>query len=70
MAQVAVNELVVDLGDDSEAGTPQALLAQALGDQSLAIGYWLPKRTGISTSGAYPSRSPKQGRARRHRGRA
>ena len=42
-AQVAVTRLVVDLGADSEAGTLRARLANALGDRSLAIGYWLPE---------------------------
>src|SRR5205823_2584707 len=39
-AQAAVTKLVVDLGGDSEAGTLRARLAHALGDRSLAIGYW------------------------------
>jgi signal transduction histidine kinase len=42
-SQAAVTELVVDLGDDSETGTLRARLAGALGDQSLAIAYWLPE---------------------------
>jgi signal transduction histidine kinase len=45
-AQVAVTKLVVDLGGDSEAGTLRARLANALGDRSLVIGYWLPEAKG------------------------
>ena len=45
-AQVAVTKLVVDLGGDSEAGTLRARLANALGDRSLVVGYWLPEAAG------------------------
>jgi signal transduction histidine kinase len=45
-AQGAVTKLVVDLGGDSEAGTLRARLANALGDRSLVIGYWLPEAKG------------------------
>src|SRR5215467_4778505 len=47
-AQAAVTRLVVDLGRDSEAGTLRARLAHALGDRSLAIGYWLPEADGYA----------------------
>jgi len=47
-AQAAVTKLVVDLGGDSEAGTLRARLAHALGDRSLAIGYWLPEANGYA----------------------
>ena len=45
-AQVTVTRLVVDLGGASEADTLRARLANALGDRSLAIGYWLPEARG------------------------
>jgi signal transduction histidine kinase len=47
-AQAAVTKLVVDLGGDSEASTLRARLAHALGDRSLAIGYWLPEANGYA----------------------
>ena len=47
-AQAAVTKLVVDLGGDSEAGTLRTRLAHALGDRSLAIGYWLPEANGYA----------------------
>jgi signal transduction histidine kinase len=40
-ADAAVTRLVVDLGEDTEAGTLRGRLARALGDPSLAIAYWL-----------------------------
>jgi signal transduction histidine kinase len=42
-ADAAVTRLVVDLGEDAEAGTLRGRLARALGDPSLAIAYWLPE---------------------------
>jgi signal transduction histidine kinase len=42
----AVTRLVIDLGEDSDAGTLQARLADALGDPSLVIAYWLPETDG------------------------
>jgi signal transduction histidine kinase len=44
--QAAVTKLVVDLGGDADAGTLRTRLAEALGDQSLVIGYWLAERGG------------------------
>jgi hypothetical protein len=41
-AQAAVTKLVVNLGGESEEGTLRARLAHALGDRSLAVGYWMP----------------------------
>jgi signal transduction histidine kinase len=42
-ADAAVTRLVVDLGQDTEVGTLRGQLARALGDQSVAIAYWLPE---------------------------
>ncbi len=39
-----VTGLVVDLGDAAEAGTLRERLANALGDRSLLLGYWLAER--------------------------
>jgi signal transduction histidine kinase len=41
-AQAALTGLVVDLGEPGGAGTLRDRLAQALGDPSLQLGYWLP----------------------------
>jgi signal transduction histidine kinase len=41
--QTAVADLVVELGE-ARSGTVRGQLAQALGDPSLEIGYWLPDR--------------------------
>lgn len=41
--QATVTGLVVDLGDVPEAGMLRERLAAALGDASLAVGYWLPE---------------------------
>jgi signal transduction histidine kinase len=41
-AQATVTGLVVDLGEPGDAGTLRDRLARALGDPSLAVGYWLP----------------------------
>ena len=40
--QATVTGLVVDLGEPGSAGTLRDRLARALGDPTLAIGYWLP----------------------------
>ncbi len=40
----AVSELVSRLGDGQRAGTLRDALADALGDPSLALAYWLPER--------------------------
>jgi signal transduction histidine kinase len=41
--QAAVTDLVVELGE-ARSGTLRGELSRALGDRSLAIGYWLPDR--------------------------
>jgi signal transduction histidine kinase len=41
--QMAVADLVVELGE-ARSGTVRGQLSRALGDPSLAIGYWLPER--------------------------
>src|SRR5439155_1245741 len=40
----AVTRLIVDLGEAAETGTLRDRLAGALGDRSLALGFWLPER--------------------------
>jgi signal transduction histidine kinase len=40
-ADAVVTDLVVDLGTRADTGTLRDLLARALGDQSLVLGYWL-----------------------------
>ena len=42
-AQATVTGLVVDLGDPGSAGTLRERLARALGDPTLAVGYFLPE---------------------------
>ena len=42
-AEAVVTGLVVDLGRRAEGGTLQGTLGRALGDPSLALGYWLPE---------------------------
>jgi signal transduction histidine kinase len=44
--QTAVTDLVVELGE-ARSGTLRGELSRALGDPSLAIGYWLPDRAGF-----------------------
>ena len=63
-AQAAVTKLVVDLGEDSEAGTLRARLAYALGDRSLAIGYWLPTANGYVDERGAPVALPEAGSGR------
>jgi signal transduction histidine kinase len=46
-SQAAVIELVIELGEQAETGTLRDRLAQALGDPSLVVGYW------IEESGSY-----------------
>jgi signal transduction histidine kinase len=41
--EATVTGLVVELGDVPETGTLRQRLAAALGDPSLAVGYWLPE---------------------------
>jgi signal transduction histidine kinase len=61
LAQASVTKLVVDLGDDSDAGTLRARLAHALGDRSLAIGYWLPEANGYVDERGTPVAFPATG---------
>jgi signal transduction histidine kinase len=63
-AQEAVTRLVVDLGDDSDAGTLRARLAHALGDRSLVIGYWLPEANGYVDERGMPFTVPEAGSGR------
>jgi signal transduction histidine kinase len=44
--QATVTGLVVDLGAVPEQGILRERLAAALGDPSLAVGYWIPEETG------------------------
>jgi signal transduction histidine kinase len=59
--QAAVTKLVVDLGQDFEAGTLRARLAHALGDRSLVIGYWLPEANGYADERGHPIELPEAG---------
>jgi hypothetical protein len=43
-AQATVTGLVVDLGEPGSAGTLRGRLARALGDPTLAVGYYLPEQ--------------------------
>ena len=63
-AQAAVTKLVVDLGDDSDAGTLRARLAHALGDRSLVIGYWLPEANEYVDEQGMPFALPEAGSGR------
>jgi signal transduction histidine kinase len=63
-AQAAVTKLVVDLGGDSEGGTLRARLAYALGDRSLAVGYWLPEAGEYADERGNPVELPGAGSGR------
>jgi signal transduction histidine kinase len=64
-AQATVTGLVVDLGDPGAAGTLRERLARALGDPTLAVGYFLPEEAryvdelgrGFEPSGGEPGRA-------------
>jgi signal transduction histidine kinase len=63
-ADAAVTRLVVDLGDDTEAGTLRGRLARALGDRSLAIAYWLPEANSYVDEAGAPVQLPGAGSGR------
>jgi signal transduction histidine kinase len=59
--QAVVTRLVVDLGEGTGTGTLQARLAQALGDRSLAVAYWLPETSGYVDESGNPMALPGAG---------
>jgi signal transduction histidine kinase len=63
-ADAAVTRLVVDLGEDTDAGTLRGRLARALGDRSLAIAYWLPEAHSYVDETGAPMQLPKAGSER------
>ena len=63
-ADAAVTRLVVDLGEDTEAGTLRGRLARALGDRSLAIAYWLPEANSYVDERGTPVQLPGVGSGR------
>lgn len=63
-ADAAVTRLVVDLGEDTEAGTLRARLARGLGDRSLAIAYWLPEANSYVDEAGAPVQLPGAGSGR------
>jgi len=63
-AQAAVTKLVVDLGEPSESGTLRIRLANALGDRSLQVAYWLPEANSYVDDRGDPLVLPEPGSAR------
>ena len=63
-AQAAVTGLVVDLGEPGSAGTLRARLARALGDATLAVGYFLPEQGGYVDEAGRPLELPAPGAGR------
>ncbi len=63
-AQAAVTKLVVDLGEPTESGTLRNRLANALGDPSLQVAYWLPESSGYVDEGGVPIVLPGPGSER------
>ncbi len=64
-AQAAVTKLVVDLGETTGTGTLGNRLANALGDRSLQVAYWLPEANGYVDDRGDPFAlpEPESGRA-------
>ena len=63
-AQAAVTGLVVDLGEPGSAGTLRDRLARALGDPTLAVGYFLPEQGGYVDEAGRPFELPVAGAGR------
>ena len=59
--QATVTGLVVELGDVPEEGTLRARLAVALGDPSLAVGYWISDEHGYFDEAGRRVRLPEPG---------
>ena len=63
--QATVTGLVVDLGELAGIGTLRDRLASALGDRSLAVGYWLPEEGRYVDDAGRPFELPETGSGRR-----
>ncbi len=59
-----MTKLVVDLGEPTESGTLKNRLANALGDRSLQVAYWLPEANGYVDERGVPIALPEPGSAR------
>jgi len=62
--QATVTGLVVDLGAVPEEGILRERLAAALGDPSLAVGYWIPEEAGYFDDAGRPLELPEEGSGR------
>jgi signal transduction histidine kinase len=62
--QATVTGLVVDLGAVPEEGILRERLAAALGDPSLAVGYWIPEEAGYFDDVGRPLELPEEGSGR------
>jgi signal transduction histidine kinase len=62
--QATVTGLVVDLGAVPEEGILRERLAAALGDPSLAVGYWIPEEAGYFDEAGRPLELPEEGSGR------
>jgi signal transduction histidine kinase len=63
-AQATVTKLVVDLGEPTESGTLRTRLADALGDRSLQVAYWLSEANSYVDDRGEPLVLPEPGSAR------
>lgn len=63
-AQAALTGLVVDLGEPGSVGTLRDRLARALGDATLAVGYFVPERGGYVDEAGRPLELPAAGAGR------
>jgi signal transduction histidine kinase len=62
--EATVTKLVVDLGDVPEEGILRERLATALGDPSLAVGYWIAEERGYFDETGRPLALPEEGSTR------
>jgi signal transduction histidine kinase len=65
LAQGAVAGLVVELGGPGPAADPKAALSRALGDPSLALGYWFAAESRYVDRNGKPVELPEAGSGRR-----
>jgi signal transduction histidine kinase len=63
-SRAAVTGLVVDLGEPGSAGTLRDRLARALGDSTLAVGYFLPEESRYVDEAGRPFQLPMAGAGR------
>jgi len=63
-AEAVVTDLVVDLGKQADTRTLRDELGRALGDRSLALGYWLPEEGRYVDDAGRPVNLPEPGAGR------